>query len=90
VAMQALLCAVVTDGLLDERHDSNRELVGEGVANMIGPFFGCIPATGAVARSVINVRSGARTPVAGVTHSLLLLILVLTAAPLVSHIPLAT
>jgi len=89
VAMQALLCAVVTDGLLDERHDSNRELVGQGVANMVGPLFGCIPVTGAVARSVINVRSGARTPVAGMTHSLLLLVVVLAAAPLVSHIPLA-
>ena len=90
VAMQALLCAVVTDGLLDERHDSNRELVGQGVANMVGPLFGCIPVTGAVARSVINVRSGARTPVAGLTHSFLLLVVVLAAAPLVSHIPLAT
>ena len=89
VAMQALLCAVVTDGLLDERHDSNRELVGQGVANLVGPLFGCIPATGAVARSVINVRSGARTPVSGMTHSLLLLVVVLAAAPLVSHIPLA-
>jgi len=89
VAMQALLCAVVTDGLLDQRHDSNRELVGQGVANMVGPLFGCIPVTGAVARSVINVRSGARTPVAGMTHSLLLLVVVLAAAPLVSHIPLA-
>jgi len=90
VAMQALLCAVVTDGLIDQRHDSNRELVGQGVANMVGPFFGCIPATGAVARSVINVRSGARTPVAGATHSVLLLIMVLAAAPLVSYVPLAT
>ena len=89
VAMQALLCAVVTDGLLDERHDSNRELVGQGVANLVGPLFGCIPATGAVARSVINVRSGARTPVSGLTHSLLLLVMVIAAAPLVSHIPLA-
>jgi SulP family sulfate permease len=90
VAMQALLCAVVTDGLLDERHDSNRELVAQGVANMVGPLFGCIPVTGAVARSVINVRSGARSPVAGVAHSVLLLIVVLVAAPLVRYIPLAT
>jgi SulP family sulfate permease len=90
VAMQALLCAVVTDGLLDERHDSNRELFGQGIANMVGPLFGCIPVTGAVARSVINVRAGARTPIAGMTHSLLLLVVVLAAAPLVSQIPLAT
>ena len=89
VAMQALLCAVVTDGLLDERHDSNKELVGQGVANLVGPLFGCIPVTGAVARSVINVRSGARSPVSGITHSLLLLAVMLSAAPLVSYIPLS-
>jgi len=90
VAMQALLCAVVTDGMLDERHDSNQELIGQGVANMVGPLFGCLPVTGAVARSVANVRAGGRTPVAALVHSLLLLLLLLAAAPLVSHIPLAT
>lgn len=88
VAMQALLSAVVTDGMIDDRHDSNQELVGQGVANLIGPIFGCIPVTGAVARSVINVRAGARTPVAGMVHSVLLLGLLFAAAPLVSHIPL--
>jgi SulP family sulfate permease len=90
VAMQALLGAVVTDGLLDDRHDSNQELLGQGLANLVGPLFGCIPATGGVARSVMNVRSGARTPVAGIVHSLLLLLILLAAAPLISHIPLAT
>jgi SulP family sulfate permease len=90
VAMQALLGAVVTDGLIDDRHDSNQELVGQGVANLVGPLFGCIPVTGAVARSVSNVRAGARTPVAGLVHSLLLLLLLLAAAPLLSYIPLAT
>lgn len=90
IAMQALLCAVVTDGMLDDRHDSNQELVGQGVANIVGPLFGCIPATGAVARSVVNVRSGARTPIAGISHSILLLILLLAAAPWISHIPLGT
>lgn len=90
VAMQALLCGVVTDGMLDDRHDSNQELVGQGVANLIGPLFGCIPVTGAVARSIANVRAGGRTPVAGLVHSVLLLLLLLAAAPLVSHIPLAT
>jgi SulP family sulfate permease len=90
VAMQALLCAVVTDGMLDERHDSNQELVGQGVANLVGPLFGCLPVTGAVARSVANVRAGARTPVAALVHSLLLLVVLLAAAPLVGHIPLAT
>ena len=90
VAMQALLCSVVTDGMLDERHDSNQDLVGQGVANLVGPFFGCIPVTGGVARSIANVRSGGRTPVAGIIHALLLLALLLAAAPLVGHIPLAT
>ncbi len=90
VAMQALMCAVVTDGVLDERHDSNQELIGQGIANMVGPLFGCIPATGAVARSVVNVRSGARTPVAGLTHSFLLLVVLVAAAPLLRYVPLAT
>jgi sulfate permease, SulP family len=90
VAMQALLCAVVTDGMLDERHDSNQELVAQGVANIVGPLFGCIPATGAVARSVMNVRSGGRTPVAGMIHAALLLAVLVAAAPLLSSIPLAT
>lgn len=90
VAMQALLCAVVTDGMLDDRHDSNQELVGQGIANIVGPLFGCIPVTGAVARSVVNVRSGARTPFAGISHSVLLLALLIAAAPVVSYIPLGT
>lgn len=90
VAMQALLGAVVTDGLVDDRHDSNQELVGQGFANMIGPLFGCLPVTGAVARSVVNVRSGGRTPVAALVHCALLLVLLVAAAPLLGHIPLAT
>lgn len=90
VAMQALLCAVVTDGMLDDRHDSNQELVGQGIANIVGPLFSCIPVTGAVARSVINVRSGARTPIAGISHSGLLLMLLFAAAPWLSYIPLGT
>ena len=90
VAMQALLCAVVTDGMLDERHDSNQELMGQGIANLVGPLFGCIPVTGAAARSIANVRLGGRTPVAGLVHSGLLLLFVLTAAPIIGHVPLAT
>ncbi|MBP6865689.1 MAG: STAS domain-containing protein [Candidatus Didemnitutus sp.] len=90
VSMQALLCAVVTDGMLDDRHDSNQELVGQGVANFVGPLFGCIPVTGAVARSIANVRAGGRTPVAGLVHSGLLAVVLLAAAPLAGHIPLAT
>lgn len=89
VAMQALLCAVVTDGLLDQKHDSNRELIGQGLANMVGSLFGCVPVTGAVARSVVNVRSGARTPVAALVHSVLLFVLLVAAAPLIVHVPLA-
>jgi len=90
VAIQALMCAVVTDGVLDERHDSNQELIAQGVGNMVGPLFGCIPVTGAVARSVVNVRSGARTPVAGLTHSFLLLVAIVAGAPLLRYVPLAT
>ncbi len=89
VAMQALLCCVVTDGMLDDRHDSNQELAGQGVANFVGAFFGCIPVTGAVARSIANVRAGGRTPVAGMAHAVLLLALLLVAAPLVARLPLA-
>ncbi len=90
VAMQSLLCAVVTDGMLDERHDSNQELLGDGIANLVSPLFGCIPVTGAVARTVANVRAGAHTPVAGLVHSALLLLLLLAAAPLAGHIPLVS
>ena len=89
VAMQALLGAVVTDGLIDDRHDSNQELVGQGIANFIGPLFGCLPVTGGVARSVVNVRSGGRTPVAALVHCALLLAVLVVAAPLVGRIPLA-
>lgn len=90
VSMQALLCAVVTDGMLDDRHDSNQELVGQGVANFVGPLFGCIPVTGAVARSIANVRAGGRSPVSGLVHSGLLALVLVAAAPLAVHIPLAT
>lgn len=89
IAMQALLSAVVTDGLIDDRHDSNQELVAQGIANMVGPLFGCIPATGAVARSVVNARTGARSPIAGLIHCALILIVLVAAAPLINHVPLA-
>ena len=90
VAMQALLCCVVTDGMLDQRHDSNQELLAQGLANLAGPFFGCLPVTGGVARSIANVRCGGRTPVAGLLHSLLLLLLLVLAAPLLGRLPLAS
>jgi len=88
-AIESLLCAVVADGMIDDRHDSNQELVGQGIANIACAFFGGMPATGVIARTAINVRSGARTPVAGIIHALALLLILLVAAPLTSHIPLA-
>ena len=72
------------------RHDSNRELVGQGLANLVSPLCGGIAATGAIARTATSVRSGGRTPVAGMVHSIALLLIVLLAAPLARFIPLAT
>jgi SulP family sulfate permease len=88
-AIESLLCAVVADGMIDDRHDSNQELVGQGIANIACAFFGGMPATGVIARTATNVRSGARTPVAGIIHAIALLLILLVAAPLASHIPLA-
>ena len=88
-AIESLLCAVVADGMIDDRHDSNQELVGQGIANIACAFFGGMPATGVIARTATNVRSGAKTPVAGIIHSLMLLLVLLLAAPLAGHIPLA-
>lgn len=89
-AIESLLCAVVADGLVDDRHDSNQELMAQGIANIVSPLFGGIAATGAIARTATNVRSGARTPVAGVVHALTLLGIIMAAAPLAKFIPLAT
>ncbi|MFN0067855.1 MAG: SulP family inorganic anion transporter [Limisphaerales bacterium] len=88
-AIESLLCAVVADGMIEDRHDSNQELVGLGVANIASACLGGIPATGAIARTAANVRNGARTPVAGMIHAAVLLVIVLAAAPLATHIPLA-
>lgn len=88
-AIESLLSARVADALLDDRHDPNQELVAQGVANIVTPFFGGIPATGAIARTAANVRAGARTPVAGMIHALTLLAVVLAAAPLAQYVPLA-
>jgi len=88
-AIESLLCAVVADGMIDDRHDSNQELVGQGMANIACAFFGGMPATGVIARTATNVRSGARTPVAGIIHAITLLLVLLLAAPLATHIPLA-
>lgn len=89
-ALESLLCATVADAMtVDEHHDPDRELFGQGLANMVVPLFGGVPATAAIARTAVNVRAGATSRLAAVTHSLVLLVLVFVAAPLVSSIPLA-
>jgi SulP family sulfate permease len=88
-AITSLLCARVADGMIDDRHDPNQELMAQGIANMAMPFVGGMPATGAIARTVTNLKNGASSPIAGMVHSLGLLLVILLAAPLVSHIPLA-
>jgi SulP family sulfate permease len=88
-AIESLLCARVADGMIDDRHDPNQELMAQGIANFVVPFFGGMPATGTIARTVTNIKSGASSPIAGVVHSLTLLVVILVAAPLASHIPLA-
>jgi sulfate permease, SulP family len=89
-AIESLLSAVVADGMIDDRHDSNQELVAQGIANLACPFFGGIPATGAIARTATNIRSGAVSPIAGIIHAATLLVILLVAAPLAKFIPLAT
>ena len=88
-SIESLLCARVSDTMTDDRHDPNPELMGQGVANMIVPFFGGIPATGTIARTVTNIKSGAASPVAGMVHAVTLLVVILAAAPLASNIPLS-
>ena len=89
-AIESLLCARVADQVSGlPRHDPNQELMAQGVANLVTPFFGGMPATGTIARTVTNVRSGGTTPVAGVVHALTVAVLVLAAAPLALHVPLA-
>ena len=89
-AIESLLCARIADGLIDDRHNPNQELMAQGVANFVTPFFGGMPATGTIARTVTNVKSGGRSPIAGMVHALTLLLVVWVAAPLANHIPLAT
>ncbi len=89
-AIESLLSAVVADGMIDDRHDSNQELMAQGIANLVSPLFGGIAATGAIARTATNVKNGGRTPVAGMVHALTLLVILLVAAPLARFIPLAT
>jgi SulP family sulfate permease len=87
-ALESMLSAVVADGMTGDRHNPNVELVAQGIANMASPLFGGIPATGAIARTATNIRSGARSPVSGMVHAVTLLLILLVAAPLASYIPL--
>ncbi len=88
-AIESLMSAVVSDRMSNDRHNPNVELIGQGVANMISPMFGGLPATGAIARTATNIRAGAQSPVAGMIHALTLLSVLLFAAPLASYIPMA-
>ena len=88
-AIESLLCARIADSLTQDRHNPNQELMAQGIANFVTPFFGGMPATGTIARTVTNIKSGGRSPIAGMVHALTLLAVVLVAAPLASHIPLA-
>lgn len=89
-AIESLLCARVADSMSGDRHDPNQELMAQGVANMVAPLFGGIAATGTIARTVTNVRAGARTPVAGIVHAITLLAILMVFAPLAANIPLAS
>jgi len=89
-AIESLLSARVADGQIDDRHDPNQELVAQGLANLAAPLFGGFAATGAIARTTTNVRTGGRTPIAGIIHAGVLLAIVLIAAPLAAYVPLAT
>jgi len=88
-AIESLMSAVVSDRMSGDKHNPNVELVGQGVANILSPLFGGLPATGAIARTATNIRSGAKTPVAGMVHALTLLAIVVFAAPLARFIPLS-
>ena len=88
-AIESLMSAVVSDRMSGDKHNPNVELVGQGVANILSPLFGGLPATGAIARTATNIRSGAKTPVAGMIHALTLLAIILFAAPLARFIPLS-
>ena len=88
-AIESLLCARVADSLIDDRHNPNQELMAQGIANFTTPFFGGMPATGTIARTVTNAKSGATSPIAGMVHALTLLVFMWVAAPLAYDIPLA-
>src|SRR5262249_14304929 len=89
-AIESLLSAVVADGMIGGSHDPDAELVAQGIGNLVGPFFGAIPATGAIARTATNVRSGARSPLAAAFHALFVLAAVLALAPFPGYLPMAS
>ena len=88
-AIESLLSAAVADGVIGDRHNSNQELVAQGIANMVSPLIGGIPATGAIARTMTNINNGGRTPVAGIAHAIVLALIYLFLMPLVQYIPMA-
>ncbi len=89
-AIESLLSATVADGVISDRHDSNMELIAQGVANIVTPLFGGIPATGAIARTMTNINNGGRTPVAGLVHAVVLLLILLLLMPYAEYIPMAS
>ncbi|MBP3828683.1 MAG: sulfate permease [Bacteroidaceae bacterium] len=88
-AIESLLSATVADGVIGDRHDSNQELIAQGIANLASPIFGGIPATGAIARTMTNINNGGRTPVAGIIHAIVLLLIFLILMPYAQYIPMA-
>jgi SulP family sulfate permease len=89
-AIESLLSAVIADGMTGKRHDPNAELVGQGIGNIIAPFFGGIAATGALARTATNIRAGARSPFASIVHAVVVLLSMVALAPLVAYVPMAS
>ena len=88
-AIESLLSATVADGVIGHKHDSNQELIGQGIANVLSPVFGGIPATGAIARTMTNINNGGKTPVAGLIHAVVLLLIYFFLMPLAAYIPMA-
>ncbi|MBO4731264.1 MAG: STAS domain-containing protein [Spirochaetaceae bacterium] len=88
-AIESLLSAVVADGMIGTKHDSNTELIGQGIGNILSPLFGGLPATGAIARTATNIKNGGRTPIAGIVHALVLLVIVVFLGKYVVYIPMA-
>jgi SulP family sulfate permease len=87
--VESLLSCTVADGMTDTKHNANQELIGQGAANIVSPLFGGLPATGAIARTAANIKSGAQTPVSGIIHSVTLLVMFISLMPLVGYIPMA-